>query len=85
MHKQCIGVSSSLLYETFFPQHRIIRFKRAYLCVGHIHPCRVESVFDLLPIVDLQQVIAPKLHLCQLLVVFKEVHWEGHLTGGPGG
>lgn len=63
-------------------QHYFI--KCAYLCVGHIHPSGVEPVFDLLSVVDLQQVIATKLHLCQLLVVFKEVHREGHLTGGPG-
>lgn len=52
----------------------------SYLCVGHIHSSGIESVFDLLSIVDLQQVITPKLHFCQLLVVFKKIHWECHLT-----
>lgn len=59
--------------------------KCPYLCVGDIHPSRVEPVFDLLSIVNLQQVIAPKLHLRQLLVVLKEVHWECDLTGCSGG
>lgn len=58
--------------------------KCPYLGVCHIHPSGIEPVFDLLSIVDLQQIIAPKLHLRQLLVVFKEVHWECYLTGGPG-
>lgn len=59
--------------------------KSPYLCVGHIHPSGIKPVFDLLSIVDLEQVIASKLHLCQLLVVLKEVYWECHLTRGPGG
>lgn len=59
--------------------------KCSYLCVCHIHPCRIEPVFDLLSIVDLQQVVAPKLHFCQLLIVFKKVYREGDLAGSPGG
>lgn len=59
--------------------------KCPYLCVGNIHPSGVEPVFDLLSIVDLQQIIASKLNLCHLLVVFKEVHWECHLTRSSGG
>lgn len=65
--------------------HWKILFKHPYLCVCHIHPSGVESVFDLLSIVHLQQVITPKLYLSQLLVVFKKVHWERHLTGCSGG
>lgn len=57
----------------------------SYLRVGHVHPCGVEPVFDLLPVVNLQQVVASKLHLGQLLVVLKEIHGEGELAGGPGG
>jgi len=39
----------------------------AYLGVGHVHPGGVEPVFDLLPVVHLQQVVAAELHLRQLL------------------
>lgn len=35
----------------------------------------------LLSIVNLQQVIASKLHICELLVVFEEVNREVHLAG----
>lgn len=73
----------SNVFTPFLTQN--IKVQCVYLCVGHIHPCGVEPVFDLLSVVDLQQVITPKLHLCQLLVVFKEIHWECHLTGSPGG
>lgn len=52
-----------------------------YLCVGHIHASGIESVLYLLSIVNLQQVIASKLHICELLVVFKEVNREVHLAG----
>lgn len=38
----------------------------------------------LLCIVDLQEVITTKLHICQLLVVFKKVDGEGHLAGCAG-
>lgn len=55
-----------------------------YLGVGYIHPSGVEPVFDLLAIVNLQQVIAPKLHVCQLLIVLKEVDGESHEAGSPG-
>lgn len=52
-----------------------------YLGVGHIHPRGVEAVFDLLPVIDLQQVIASKLHFCELLIVFEEIHRKCHLAG----
>lgn len=39
-------------------------------------------MFDLLHVVHLQQVIAPKLNISQLLVVFKEINWKCNLTGG---
>ena len=52
-----------------------------YLCVGHIHASGIEPVLYLLGIVNLQQVIASKLHICELLVVFKEVNREVHLAG----
>jgi len=52
-----------------------------YLCVGHIHASGIEPVLYLLSIVNLQQVIASKLHICELLVVFKEVNREVHLAG----
>lgn len=40
-------------------------------------------MFDLLAIVDLQQVVPTVLNLRQLLVVLKEIHWERHLARGP--
>lgn len=58
---------------------------RSYLGVGHVHAGGVETVLDLLGIVDLQEVVAPKLHVCQLLVVFKEVDGEVHLGGAARG
>lgn len=67
-----------------FCHRRVIFLNYPYLCVCHIHPSGVESVFDLLSIVHLQQVITPKLNLGQLLVVFEKVHWECHLTGRSG-
>lgn len=52
-----------------------------YLSVGHIHASGIEPVLYLLSIVNLQQVIASKLDICELLVVFKEVNREVHLAG----
>lgn len=55
-----------------------------HLGVGHIHASGIQPVLYLLCIVDLQKVITTKLHICQLLVVFKEVNGEGHLAGCAG-
>lgn len=52
-----------------------------HLCVGHVHARGIEPVLYLLGIVHLQQVIASKLHVCELLVVLKEVNGEVHLAG----
>lgn len=52
-----------------------------HLGVGHIHASGIQPVLYLLCIVDLQEVITTKLHICQLLVVLKEVDGEGHLAG----
>lgn len=52
-----------------------------YLRVGHIHASGIESVLYLLNVVNLEQVIASKLHVCELLVVFEEVNREVHLAG----
>lgn len=51
-----------------------------HLGVGHIHAGGIQPVLYLLCIIDLQEVITTKLHICQLLVVFKEVNGEGHLA-----
>lgn len=53
----------------------------AHLCVGHVHARGIEPVLYLLGIVHLQQVIASELHICELLVVLKEVNGEVHLAG----
>lgn len=42
-------------------------------------------MLDLLGVVDLQEVVAPKFHVGQLLVVLKEVNGEVHLGGGARG
>lgn len=42
-------------------------------------------MLDLLGVVDLQEVVAPKLHVRQLLVVFEEVNGEVHLGGAARG
>lgn len=57
---------------------------RTHLGVSHIHASGVQSMLDLLSIVDLQEVVASKLDICQLLVVLKEVDGEVHLGGGAG-
>lgn len=52
----------------------------SHLGVGHIHAGGIQPVFYLLCIIDLQEVITTKLHICQLLVVFKKVNGESHLA-----
>ena len=55
-----------------------------HLGVGHVHASGIQPVLYLLCIVDLQEVLTTKLHICQLLVVLKEVYGEGHLAGRAG-
>lgn len=55
-----------------------------HLGVSHVHASGVQPVLYLLCIVDLQEVITTKFHVCQLLVVLKEVDGEGHLAGCAG-
>lgn len=57
---------------------------RPHLGVGHIHASGIQPVFYLLCIVDLQEVITTELHVCQLLVMFKEVNRESHLARWAG-
>lgn len=86
---ECLGSSLVLKRQTRVgPQNANPESEPAlcapHLGVSHIHASGVQSVLYLLCIVDLQEVIATKLDIRQLLVVLKKVDGEGHLAGCAG-
>lgn len=71
--------SHTILFESFYYEMSPA-WRSPHLGVGHIHASGIQPVLYLLCIVDLQEIITTKLHICQLLVVLKEVNGEGHLA-----